>query len=277
MLFRSNWPDTFSKISESHIDRNETEEILNWIRKPLTGIDKPILLVVGNAGTGKTVILKDVLTKLYNEGVAAVALKADLYSAGDFSELKDKLNIPDDFEKTKLILKEATEYDAIITSGGVSVGRKDFVIKAIEAVGQVLIHKVRTRPGKPIVIGLIDNTPIFALPGKPTGSFVATELNLRRYFLGDKPRSKVLCECVKEINLPKGRDGLEAAYIAFVHLRDGRAYPLGYKGSSIQLFSSKSDYGVSIIASSQRAMVADGYVITDKKISEGEVVEVNLF
>ena len=101
-----NWPDTFSKISESHIDRDETEEILNWIRKPLTGIDKPILLVVGNAGTGKTVILKDVLTKLYNEGVAAVALKADLYSAGDFSELKDKLNIPDDFEKLITTLTE---------------------------------------------------------------------------------------------------------------------------------------------------------------------------
>ncbi len=251
----------------------------------------------------RTRIGPHIIAILHNLGVSKVRvfkkIKVGVYSTGDeiFKGLIHDSNgpmitaflkewgcdveylgaIPDDFGRTKQILREAVRYDVIVTSGGVSVGRKDFVIKAIEDVGEVLLHKVRTRPGKPVVVGVIEGTPVFALPGKPTGAFVAVELNLRRYFLGDTPRPKVLCECTKEINLPKGRDKLDATYVTFAHIRGGKAYPIGYGGSSIQLFSSKSEYGVSIVAASQRAMVADGYILTNKKINEGETVEVNLF
>ncbi|MFQ6135898.1 MAG: molybdopterin molybdotransferase MoeA [Candidatus Hydrothermarchaeales archaeon] len=185
--------------------------------------------------------------------------------------------IPDDLEATKEMILDATKYDAVVTSGGVSVGRRDYVIKAIEELGEVLLHGVMTRPGKPMVIGVLRDTPVFGLPGKPTGSFMAAELNLRRYFLGYRPRAKRLCECVEDVNLPKEKETLGSKYITFAHIRDGKAYPLGYKGSSMEIFSPKSRYGVSILASSQRAIVADGYIMTDKGIKRGDIVEVNLF
>ncbi|MFQ5974883.1 MAG: molybdopterin molybdotransferase MoeA [Candidatus Hydrothermarchaeales archaeon] len=251
----------------------------------------------------KTRVGPHIIAILHNLGVSKVKvfkrIKVGVFSTGDeiFKGLIHDTNgpmimaflkewgcdadylgtIPDDFEITKKMLLEATKYDVIVTSGGVSVGRRDFVIKAIEDIGEVLLHKVKTRPGKPMVVGLIKETPVFALPGKPTGSFVAVELNLRRYILGNMPRPKMQCVCSKEVNLPKEKETLGATYITFAHIREGKAHPIGYRGSSIQLFSSKSEYGVSIVASSQRAMVADGYIMTDKKINEGDTVEVNLF
>jgi len=273
--------ETWRYVIRRGTDYAKDEKILNV----QTRIGPHIIAILHNLGVSKIRVFKKIKVGVYSTGdeifkglipdTNGPMITAFLKEWGCDVEYLGA--IPDDFEKTKQILLEAVRYDVIVTSGGVSVGRKDFVIKAVEEVGEVLLHKMKIRPGKPMVIGVINGTPIFALPGKPTGSFVAIELSMRRYFLGDKPRPKVLCECVKEINLPSGSDSLNATYITFAHIRGGKAYPIGYRGSSIQLFSSKSEYGVSIVAASQRAMVADGYIMTDKKINAGEKVEVNLF
>jgi len=94
-----NWADTFGNLDGTHIERNETLQILEWIKKPLNNKEKQILLFVGNAGNGKTVILKDVLKNLQNEDIPVVGLKADFYAASDYAELKSQLNIEEDFEK----------------------------------------------------------------------------------------------------------------------------------------------------------------------------------
>lgn len=104
------WKNTFGNISDSHIQRSETSKILAWLEKPSTNNESSILLVVGDAGSGKTVILKDVITQLQERNIAAVALKSDLYSVESMSELNIKLNTSDDFEKliTTLASKRKT-------------------------------------------------------------------------------------------------------------------------------------------------------------------------
>jgi len=180
--------------------------------------------------------------------------------------------VPDDLEATKDCLKRATECDAVITSGGVSVGKKDYVIRAMEEDGKVLLHKVRTRPGKPLAVGIINDTPVFALPGKPTGAFIASEMNLRKYFLGNVERPKVSSIITEEIKMPtKGFTN-----IVFVKLSNGNAIPMGFNGSSMDLMKSGDSYNVSTIASSLRSSAADGYTLVDTNIEKGDRIEVNL-
>ncbi len=186
--------------------------------------------------------------------------------------------VPDNLEKTKEIFLKASEFDAAITSGGVSVGEKDYVLRAMEELGELLLHKVKTRPGKPIAIGIIKDKPVFGLPGKPTGTFIAAELNLKRYFLGNALRPNVRARIGEAINLSvKDTDAADIANIVFVHRYNGIAYPVGFPDSHMRLINPGELYNVSTIASSLRATIADGYVIVEKNLEKGEVVKVNLF
>jgi molybdopterin biosynthesis enzyme len=60
----------------------------------------------------------------------------------------------------------------VITSGGVSVGPKDFTPQVVDTLGKpgVILSGVAVKPGKPITIALVDGKPVFSLPGNPTSS-----------------------------------------------------------------------------------------------------------
>ena len=63
--------------------------------------------------------------------------------------------------------------DLVITTGGVSVGKKDLVKKCLEDLGmKTKFWKVKVKPGKPILFGLLNNIPVFGLPGNPVSSYV---------------------------------------------------------------------------------------------------------
>jgi len=82
--------------------------------------------------------------------------------------------LPDDLSATKAALATAfAECDAVVTTGGVSVGEMDFVKAAFtELGGQIDFWKVAIRPGKPFVFGRLNNKLLFGLPGNPVSAFV---------------------------------------------------------------------------------------------------------
>ena len=74
--------------------------------------------------------------------------------------------------------------DAIVVSGGVSVGPYDVVKLAFEKIGRIDVWRVAVQPGKPFVFGVADRsdggkTLLFGLPGNPVSSFVTFELFVR--------------------------------------------------------------------------------------------------
>ena len=89
--------------------------------------------------------------------------------------------VPDTLDGTVTALKEAfTECDAVVTSGGVSVGEHDYVKAAFEKLGGTLdFWKVRMKPGKPFVCGRLDDRLLFGLPGNPVSAFVTFLLLVR--------------------------------------------------------------------------------------------------
>jgi len=86
--------------------------------------------------------------------------------------------VPDNLEETCSTLKTAfQENDIILTSGGVSVGDHDHVKPAIEQIGGTVdIWKVSIKPGKPFVLGQVNNRALFGLPGNPASVLVTYQL-----------------------------------------------------------------------------------------------------
>ena len=86
----------------------------------------------------------------------------------------------DTLEALERSIESALDADIIITSGGVSVGDKDFTKEAFTNLGmQILIDKIEIKPGKPTIIGSIGHTTIINLPGNPLASMVNFELFVR--------------------------------------------------------------------------------------------------
>lgn len=66
-------------------------------------------------------------------------------------------------------------FDAILLVGGSSAGSRDFARGAISELGRVLVHGVTMMPGKPVIVGRIDDKPVFGIPGYPVSAIMAFE------------------------------------------------------------------------------------------------------
>ena len=85
---------------------------------------------------------------------------------------------PDDPEELLRVLKTCKDYDIFITTGGVSMGEKDYVQYLVSEVGvDVKFHKLRIKPAKPVLFGTYGkNKLFFGLPGNPVSCGVAFDL-----------------------------------------------------------------------------------------------------
>ena len=83
----------------------------------------------------------------------------------------------DDEEKlSNVVKKAAAECDAVLMSGGSSVGVKDAACRIIESMGVLLLHGIAIKPGKPTIIGKAGNQPLVGLPGHPVAAYFVTKL-----------------------------------------------------------------------------------------------------
>ncbi len=96
------------------------------------------------------------------------------------------------------LVQAVADHDAILTSGGVSMGKLDLLKPILEAHGEVHFGRVVMKPGKPVTFATIGDKPVFALPGFPVSALVAFELFVRpalRTMQGDahwqRPRLQV--------------------------------------------------------------------------------------
>jgi len=95
--------------------------------------------------------------------------------------------IPDDRDALLSALQAArAAADLVLVSGGSSVGAKDSVAWAINAMGRpgVVVHGVRIKPGKPTILGAVDGTPIIGLPGHPVSGMVIFDVFVRDLLRG---------------------------------------------------------------------------------------------
>ncbi len=85
--------------------------------------------------------------------------------------------LTDDIDNIKQTVEEAvnSDYDMVLMVGGSSAGSEDYSKDVIIDLGQVLVHGVTIMPGKPVIIGKINEKPVFGIPGYPVSAIVAFE------------------------------------------------------------------------------------------------------
>ncbi len=156
---------------------------------------------------------------------------------------------PDDLEILEAKLRKlVVENDVIILSGGVSVGKYDFVPEAIKKIGaEIQIHGILMKPGKPFLYATLgDNKQIFGLPGNPlsvlTGFYELVLPGLRKMSGFSKE------DCYKKLFLPVGCDIKSKNYrteffLAKLVCLDGTTFvmPLKSHGSGDLISSAEAD------------------------------------
>lgn len=84
--------------------------------------------------------------------------------------------VEDNYEKIKSAVQKALEEcDMVLINAGSSQGREDFTYDIIEELGDVCIHGLAIKPGKPAILGNVDNKPVIGIPGYPVSAWVVME------------------------------------------------------------------------------------------------------
>ncbi len=85
--------------------------------------------------------------------------------------------IVDDIVAIRQAFLQADEQaDAVISSGGVSVGDADYTKRVLEEIGEIAFWKIAMKPGKPFAFGKLPNSLFFGLPGNPVSAMVTADL-----------------------------------------------------------------------------------------------------
>lgn len=135
---------------------------------------------------------------------------------------------------TEALREAAAGADLVLTTGGMSVGDFDHARDALRADGALSFYKVAVKPGKPLGLGRLGDTPILGLPGNPVSAFVGMELfgrpmvrTLGGYQVTDRPRFR------GTLGADVHRNRTRPEYVRCDQLDDGTLMPWPKQGSSI--------------------------------------------
>ncbi|MDR0817032.1 MAG: molybdopterin biosynthesis protein [Clostridiales Family XIII bacterium] len=82
--------------------------------------------------------------------------------------------VPDDYGRLKAAFKKAiSENDMLITIAGSSAGTEDYTSSIFRELGEVIVHGVAIKPGKPVILAIIDGKPAVGIPGYPVSAYIA--------------------------------------------------------------------------------------------------------
>jgi molybdopterin molybdotransferase len=176
--------------------------------------------------------------------------------------------VPDDEGAVReTIERVAADYDAVVTTGGTSVGRADHVVDVLLD-HDVLFCGVSLRPGRPVTVATVEGTPVLALPGKPVAAHTAATLVCRAFFTAETALATVSADSTVRLTVPDE----DVTFAVPVTLEGGTATPLGHADSALSLYGER--FAPGRVASSTRVTLADGLVLTENGFDAGERVEV---
>ena len=90
--------------------------------------------------------------------------------------------VPDDYDGLSNIMKDAiNQSDIVLTSGSTSAGTGDVLKDVIENMGEILVHGISVKPGKPTIVGKINEKIIIGLPGYPVAALMIFQIFLAPY------------------------------------------------------------------------------------------------
>ncbi len=96
------------------------------------------------------------------------------------AETRGSMPVIDDIKHLrKAIKKGVQENDIVVINAGASAGSRDFTSNVLAELGEVIVHGVAIKPGKPVVLAIVDNTPVICLPGYPVSAILTMRVFVR--------------------------------------------------------------------------------------------------
>jgi molybdopterin molybdotransferase len=80
--------------------------------------------------------------------------------------------VTDDEDALREAVERDLDHDVIVTTGGSSVGERDLIPAVVDEMGEVFVHGVALKPGHPVALGVVGETPVIMLPGFPVACIV---------------------------------------------------------------------------------------------------------
>ncbi len=88
--------------------------------------------------------------------------------------------LPDDIQAITSAIIDATEdHDLVLVLSGSSAGARDYTARAVREAGTLLVHGVAVRPGHPVIMGIVQDTPVIGVPGYPVSAALTGEIFVR--------------------------------------------------------------------------------------------------
>lgn len=162
------------------------------------------------------------------------------------------------------------ENDLVVISGGSSVGTRDATGRVIEGLGApgILAHGLSIRPGKPTILGMVGNKPVFGLPGHPVAAMVVFDLLIKptmKHLLGltrARPEPEAAAKVSRNVASGPGREDFVRVML---EQRNGELWAVPVLGKSGLISTMVRADGIFRIPLDQEGVMA------------GEVVQVRLF
>jgi len=182
--------------------------------------------------------------------------------------------VKDNYDDVKIKFLDLMKNDIIISSGGVSMGRYDFIPDVLKEIGiDIKIHTVLMKPGKPIIFGTFDNKVFFGLPGNPVSVMVSFMQFVRPAILTMGGNTKITKPVLKartqeEIVKKKGRRHFIRGIF---HIENGELFvnTTGPQGSGI--LTSMSSANCLIIVPEEVEIVEKGDFVEIQLTSHSEI------
>jgi molybdopterin molybdotransferase len=162
------------------------------------------------------------------------------------AEVTDLGIVPDDAVTLRSTLERAAAgADAVVTSGGVSVGEYDLVKQVLGEMGDVAFWRVAMQPAKPFAFGFIGETPLFGLPGNPVSVVVAFEQFVRPALLRRMGSTRLFRPRVGGItSVPLSTDPEKTVFVRVATFAAGEGWvatPSGAQVSNVLSGMARSD------------------------------------
>ena len=148
-------------------------------------------------------------------------------------------------ELRKAVSDAAQSCDGVLLSGGSSVGEKDAAAKVIGGLGDMLLHGIAMKPGKPTILGRVQGKPVIGLPGHPVAVYFVSRvvvLPLLGFFTGlNMPSYTVEAELSESVSANHGRAQYHCVRL---QREDGRliAHPIRSKSGLITTLAGADGY-----------------------------------
>ncbi|MBP3200869.1 MAG: molybdopterin biosynthesis protein [Lachnospiraceae bacterium] len=163
--------------------------------------------------------------------------------------------VKDDYEKIKSKLKESIKNnDVTIINAGSSAGTEDYTVHILREIGEVIVHGVSMKPGKPVILAIVDGKPVIGLPGYPMSAYLAFDLFVKPILT----RKKEVNEEIDAVSSKRLISSLK--HREFVRVKVGKiddkyvAAPLN-RGAASQMSMVKAD-GIMIIPQNSEGVEA---------------------